>query len=160
MKFTATLARLVFAALISVTLLAALTTPTSATNKKILAISPKIVSAKTIYFENQTGNSAVGDKALAELRKWGRFQIVNNAESADLAIILSAVRYSSGMILFGKPLDHDTDSAPPEFAYLTILDPSTHDLLYSDSTRWGGLITGVNSAGVHLVKKLKQQIPK
>jgi hypothetical protein len=154
-NFRATLLTLTVFALLST-----IATSAPAQNKKLLETSPKIASAKTLYFENQTGNAAVGNKALAELQKWGRFKIVDDPNSADIAILLTALRYSSGMIVFGKQLGTDADTAPPEFAYLTVVDPSTKESLYTDSCRWGGLLTGVNGAGARLVKKFKQQLSK
>jgi hypothetical protein len=144
-------------ALIAVALVAAI--PASAQNKKFALIPEKLLSAKTLYFENQTGNSAVGDRALAELQKWARFQLVDDPKSADIAIVLSATRYSSDMNIFGKQIGTDANSTPPEFAYLTVLDPVTKANLWTDSCNWGGVLTGRNSAGARLVKKLKQQLP-
>jgi hypothetical protein len=43
--------------------------------QKQMAKSPRILSAKTVFFSNQTGSDAVGDKALAELKKWGNFKL-------------------------------------------------------------------------------------
>jgi hypothetical protein len=42
--------------------------------QKQLAQSPRILSAKSVYFNNKTGWDAVGKNALAQLRKWGKFQ--------------------------------------------------------------------------------------
>lgn len=138
--------------------LAATSAAAAPQNKKLLQISPKITAAKTLYFENQTGNSAVGNKALTELQKWARFTLVDDPRSADIAIILSAVRYSSDMTLFGKQIGGDTAATPPEFAYITVVDPATKESLWNDSCHWGGVLTGVNSAGARLIKRFKQQI--
>ena len=160
MRITPNLSRPTLLILALFVALATIAIPASAQNKKLPQISPKILSAKTAYFENQTGNSAVGNKALSELQKWGRFKLTIDPKSADVVILLSAVRYSSGMIFLGKKLDTDPNSAPPEFAYLTLADPSTEESLYTDSCRWGGVLTGVNSAGARLIKNLKKQIQK
>jgi hypothetical protein len=140
--------------------LSAIPSITSAQKKNLLEISPKITAAKSIYFTDQTGNAAVASKALAELQKWGRFKIANDPKSADLYIVLSAIRYSSDMTLFGHPMSSDDKAPPPEYAYLAVVDPATQESLWSDSTRWGGVLTGINSAGARLVKHLKDQISK
>jgi len=57
--------------------------PISAHAQKQMAKSPKILSAKTVYFDNQTGVDAVGNAAVAQLKKWGRFQIVQDKKAAD-----------------------------------------------------------------------------
>ena len=49
-----------------------------------------VVSAKTIYIDNQSGFANMGDRAYDELGKWGRFQIVDSADKADLVLLLSA----------------------------------------------------------------------
>lgn len=51
--------------------------------QKQLAQSPRILSAKSVYFHNKTGSDAVGKNALAQLRKWGKFQLVADPKQAD-----------------------------------------------------------------------------
>jgi hypothetical protein len=79
--------------------LSTLIRPSSIAAQKELARSPRILSAKTAYFDNRTGSDAVGNSALAQLKKWGRFQIVVNRKNADLIIVLSANPYNGGTIL-------------------------------------------------------------
>jgi hypothetical protein len=57
-------------------MLANLAAPTSSQAQKQLAGSPKILSSKTVYLDNQTGVEAVGTAAVIQLRKWGRFQVM------------------------------------------------------------------------------------
>src|SRR5215469_4805615 len=59
----------------------------------------KILDAKAVYFDNQTGSDPVGHAALGELRKWGRFQIVSNRRQADLIFLLSTDPYKDGNVL-------------------------------------------------------------
>src|ERR1700687_2071403 len=65
-----------------------------------LAQSPRILSANTVYFDNQTGSDAVGKNALAQLKKWGKFQLVSDRKQADLIFLLSADPYKGGNIIF------------------------------------------------------------
>jgi hypothetical protein len=133
------------------------------------------LSAKTVYFDNQTGVEAVGTAALAQLRKWGRFQIVPDKQTADLILLLSADPYNGGYIIFASgqtgTIDADGHIAqdrvpnynrltPVRDAYLTVIDPRSGQNLWSDSHAWGGLLTGANSAGARLVHKLQKQIGK
>ena len=161
--------------LIVVFVFAFLFTPLSVHSQKQMAKSPKILSAKTVYFDNQTGVDAVGAASLAQLKKWGRFQIVQDKKSADLVLLLSADPYHGGYIIFASGQTGSVDSrgnvqedrvpdynkqAPVRDAYLTVIDPKTGHNLWSDSHVWGGLLTGANSVGERLVKKLEKQIGK
>ena len=118
---------------------------------------------------------AVGTTAGAQLGKWGRFQIVHDKQTTDLIFLLSADPYNGGHIIFasGQTGTMDSDGhieqdrvpnynrlAPVRDAYLTVIDPRTGQNLWSDSQVWGGLLTGSNSAGARLVRKLQKQIGK
>jgi len=70
--------------------------------QKQLAKSPSILSAKTVYFDNRTGDDSVGTAAVAQLKKWGRFQVVHNKQAADLILLLSADPYHGGHIIFAS----------------------------------------------------------
>ena len=149
--------------------------PISAPAQKQMAKSPKILSAKTVYFDNQAGVDAVGNAAVAQLKKWGRFQIVQDKKTADLIFLLTADPYKGGYIIFasgqtgsmdtGGPPQEDpfpdyNRQAPVRDVYLSVIEPSTGQNLWSDSHIWGGLLTGANSAGERLVQKLQKQIGK
>ena len=66
--------------------------------EKQLARSPRILSAKSVYFYNKTASDAVGKNALAQLRRWGKFQLVADPKQADLILILSADPSNGGNI--------------------------------------------------------------
>ncbi len=131
-----------------------------------------IASAKSIYFEDKSGVDAVGKKTLAELSNWGRFQIVQDRKMADLVIVLSTDPQQGGnLILSGgqtgtidsrgnieeDPVPNYNKLAPTRYAFLTVVDARTGDNLWSDSQRWGGLLTGFDSVGEHLVKEFEKQ---
>jgi hypothetical protein len=59
------------------------------------------LSAKTGYFDNRTGVDAVA-AAMAQINKWGRFQIVHDKHKADLILLLSADPYHGGYIIFAS----------------------------------------------------------
>ena len=156
-------------------LFACLTFPLSVDSQKQMAKSPKILSAKTVYFDNQTGADAVGAAALAQLKKWGRFQIIQDRKSADLVLLLSADPYNGGYVIYSGGQTGTIDSnghvqedrvpnynrqAPVRDAYLTVIDPKTGHNLWSASHVWGGLLTGKNSAGERLLKELEKQVEK
>jgi len=161
--------------LLSVFSLITLIVPVAAQAQRQLAQSPRILSAKSVYFEDRTGVDAVSNEALGQLKKWGRFRIVQDRKQADLIFLLSADPYKGGYIIMsgGQTAtvdDHGKISedripnynkqAPVRSAFLTVIDPKTGENLWSDSRRWGGLLTGFNSVGARLVKELEKQIKK
>jgi hypothetical protein len=132
-----------------------------------LSPSPKISSAKTICFKNQTGSDAVGMNALAALKKWGRFRIVQDQKQADLILLLSLEPYQGPDPASRETGDLDSGDVshipnwnkqkPTRYAYLTVIDPKTGASLWSAEHIWGGLLTGFNSVGERLVKELEKQ---
>jgi hypothetical protein len=120
-------------------------------------LSPRILTAKSAYFDDQLGVAVVGDKAVAQLKKWGRFQIVQDRKQADLILVLSADPYKGGQIIVSggqtgtmdkdgnvdvDPVPNYNKLAPVRDAYLTVVDPKSGENLWSDSHQWGGLLTG------------------
>ena len=144
----------------------------SAPAQKEIANPQGIVAAKTIYFDDKSGVDPVGKKALAELSKWGRFQTVQDREKADLVIALSTDPQRGGNLIFAggqtgtigseghiemDPVPNYQKLGPVRYAFLTVIDARTGKNLWSASQRWGGLLTGFDSVGEHLVKELEKQ---
>ncbi len=140
---------------------------------KKLPLSPKILAAKTAFIDNQSGYAKIGDRAYDELRKWGRFQIVQDRKKADLVILLSAGEYIGGYVTSGGTQTGTVDesgnvqlSNSPTYTtpvrkghtFLTVIDPATGESLWSDSKAWGNLYTGFHSATKGLVKELRKRI--
>lgn len=125
----------------------------------------RLLTAKSIYFENQTGFAAVGDDALRELKKWGRFQVVRSRDQAELVLVLSSEDGSANIAnpadkrRFGPDLSFHFRYRPAE-AYLTVDDVITGERLWAGAHVWGGLLTGFNSAGRRLVSRLRKQIER
>lgn len=148
---------------------------TSIVAQKQLAQSPQILTAKTVYFDNQTGSDVVGNNTLAQLKKWGKYRVVQERNQADLIFLLSADRYRGGNIILsgGQTGRVESDGhinqdqvpnynkqSPTRYAYLTVIDPKTGVNLWSAEHLWGGLLTGFNSVGERLVKELEKQTKK
>ena len=140
--------------------------------QKQLAQSARILNAKTVCFLNQTGSASVGDHALAQLKKWKKFQLVSDPNHADLVFLLSADPYKGGNILLASgqtasvdnkghvsedPVPNYNKVSPTRYACLTVLDPKTGENLWSDQHLWGGLLTGFDSVGARLIAKLEKQ---
>jgi hypothetical protein len=157
---------------LAIAALSILTAVPPALAQKQVAQSPRILSSKTVYFENKTGSDAVGQNAVAQLKKWGKFQLVTDREKADLIFLLSADPYRGGKLIMSggqtgsiddsgqiseDPVPNYSKQSPTRYAYLTVIDPKTGANLWSDKHPWGGLLTGFNSAGARLVKELEKQ---
>jgi hypothetical protein len=161
-----------FAYLLLAGLVASSAVSISASAQNQAVQSPKIQSAKTIYFDDRTGADAAANAALAQLKKWGHFQIVQDRQQAELIFLLSTSAYRGGYIVppsgsadsgVHVRLDPVVDSgwhAPVRACILTLIDPRTGESLWSDSHVWGGLLTGKNSACERVVKELQSQMKK
>ena len=144
----------------------------SAQTQKEISNPQAIASAKTIYFEDKSGVDAVGKKASAELSKWGRFQIVQDPKKADLIILLSTDPGQGGNLIVSGGQTATIDSQghveedrvpsfhkldPARHAFLTVTDARSGASLWSSSQRWGGLLTGFDNVGEHLVREFERQ---
>ncbi|HKM67893.1 MAG TPA: energy transducer TonB [Candidatus Acidoferrum sp.] len=160
------------AQLVTACLFAGLVNPGSAHGQIEIANPAVIARAKTIYFEDKSGVDAVGQRVLTELAKWGRFQVVKDRKRADLILVLETDPDQGGdLILAGgqtatidpgghvaeDPIPNYNKQAPVHYAFLSVVDAQSGRVLWSDSHRWGGLLTGFNSVGERLVKEFEQR---
>jgi hypothetical protein len=84
--------------------------------EKVYAPLPKkILEAKTVALDNQTGNPGLGDKVYEALIKWDRFRVIDRSENPDLVIVLFKER-----------------NATVEYwvTYLSVADPLTGEPLW------------------------------
>ncbi len=161
--------------LLAVIVASTLALPGPTQDKKQHRLPPKILSAKSVYFDDQSDAHVAGDKALSQLKKWGRFKIVKDPKQADLIFLLSADPYKGGYVVYsggetgtikkGGNIEEDpvptfNKQAPVRYAYLTVIDPKTGESLWDGSHVWGGLLTGFNSVGERLVNELRKQVEK
>jgi hypothetical protein len=145
------------------------------TAQKKSARAQRILLANTVYFDNQTGSDAVGKSALAKLKKWRKYQIVPDRTHADLIFYLSADPIKGGNIILSggqtghidshrgveeDPIPDYNKQSPTRYAYLTVIDATTGDSLWSGKHPWGGLLTGFNSVGNRLIGDLEKQTRK
>ena len=106
-----------------------------------------ILRAKTVCIYNQTGFAKVADDAYDELKKWGRFTVVEVEAGADLAFAFSK------------------DPRDPAYLMLVVIDPAKNngEAIWSDSKeeghswREGALITH-GSAARKLIKDLRDRV--
>jgi len=112
---------------------------TGSPDDKHLPLAPQVMTARTAYIDNRSGRSAVADETYHEIRKWGRFQVVQDRTQADIILLLTTT------------LDSDGDA----WRHLTVIDPSTGDILWSDSK---AAIYHLGRATQFLVGELKKRI--
>jgi hypothetical protein len=128
------------------------------------ALATKLFTAKSVYFDNQTGFTAVGDDAVRELQKWGRFQVVRRRDDAELILVLTSEVFTDDPDRppFDGDFEPDLLRLPhkPANAYLTVLDAVSGKKLWASSHAWGGLLTGFNSAGRRLVSRFRKQLER
>ncbi|PSH02856.1 MAG: hypothetical protein CXZ00_15295 [Acidobacteria bacterium] len=98
----------------------------------------KILTAKTVYIDNLTGNARVGDHAYESLLKSKCFVIVQDKDKADLIVRLSFSGRTRAVV---RPEDDGSVSAEEhEQAYgrtiLTIIDVPTQATLWTNSHHW------------------------
>lgn len=93
---------------------------------KHLPLPARLMSAKTVYIDNQSGNASIGDRAFQELTEWSRFHVVENRQQADIVFLLSAHRETVG---------GDQNGGPDVrfFSGLAVLDAKTGERLRTDS---------------------------
>jgi hypothetical protein len=135
-----------------------------------MPLPAQLVQAKTIYIDNRSGLADIGDRCYDELRKWGRFQVVDSPQKADIVLLFSASRYISGYssgayqttngsIDSGGNISTQTYGNGSSHAivrgttYVTVVDPKDGSSLWSDARAWG-----FKSATRGLVKELRDRI--
>ncbi len=115
---------------------------------KHLPLAPQLISAKTVYIDNRSGQAAIGDRAYQEIASWGRFQVVQDRSQADLIFLLTARAETRGYTTTGGTQtgtvdEHgniSTTSSPrhtnPDvwrYSGLTVLDAKTGEHLWTES---------------------------
>jgi hypothetical protein len=112
-------------------------------NDKRSTLPSKVLSARTIYVDNQTNDAELQNDALVGLTKWGRFEIVDSAQKADVVLRL----FGSSMVKFvpggqasatydPKPVSEKfaagEELAPPGCTRITLIEPKSGTALWSD----------------------------
>lgn len=116
-----------------------------------------VTSAHTVFLDNETGFVELQYTAALELNKWGRFEIVDSREKADLVLVLSSGTHvraipdgqfprTTGLNAFSE------ESIPQGHTKISLVDPKTGSTLWSDlhKTEGGKVKNG------HLLDGLRQ----
>jgi hypothetical protein len=115
-------------------------------SKEHAPLNPKVIAAKTVYVENH-GSARLKDKAYDELKKWGRWEIVEDRTKAEVVIVLSSEEGESST---GRTQTYDPNmktgtmttggwkygtqtSNTSGSAHMELLDPKTGESFYADT---------------------------
>src|SRR5215813_11550257 len=98
------------------------------------ALPETVVRARAIYLQNDTGFAELEYTAILELNKWGRFDLAERAEKADLILRLDSstrVRVVPDGQIPGAHFADDS-SVPAGYTRIALLDPKSDQMLWSD----------------------------
>jgi hypothetical protein len=122
-----------------------------------------VLAARKIYVDNRTGDAAMLNHAYLELTKWGRFQLVDSPQKADVVLRLfgrdAAFLPAGEKTYVYKPgasvarLQGADESVPEGFTRLTLVDPKSGVALWTEQRKTRG-----PEAKQHLVDGLREAI--
>jgi hypothetical protein len=132
-------------------------------NDKRGAVPSKVLSAKTIYVDNQTNDAELQHDAYMGLNKWGRYEIVDSPQKADIVLRLSGssvVKFVPGgdpaATYNPKPVSEKSgegqELAPPGCTRLMLIEPKSGTALWlevrktSNPQEKGRLLDGLHQA--------------
>lgn len=131
-------------------------------NEKRPLLPSKVLSAATVFVDNQTTSAELLNTAYTELSKWGRLQVVDAAQKADIVLRLSNgnfVKFVPGgenaSAADAKAAKQNFASAdetvPPGSTRLSMIDPKTGNSLWSDIRK-----TDNPKAATHMLDGLRE----
>jgi len=142
--------------------------------KQKLPLPQQVMTAKTVYIDNRSGYAAPGDNAYDEIRKWGRWQVVDSPTKANVVLLISAKEYSggytssthqtttgsvssSGDVNVQTSGTTTTSAVMSEMTFITLLDPKSGEPLWTNARGEGRSVW--SKSPIHgLVKELRHRI--
>lgn len=127
----------------------------------------KVLEGKTIFIQNDSGWADAADKAYTTLKAWGRYQVVDSKEKADLILVLQVIEeeengrgsswvstynYKTGAWTNGSVSSPSTDIL--RFTQIKVIDPTTNETAWTDRQVW----RRKRSATQVLIESLRQRI--
>lgn len=130
-------------------------------NEKRASLPSKVLSAGTVFVDNQTTSAELLNTAYMELSKWGRLQVVDTAQKADIVLRLSNGNYvkfvpggESAPVADPKIAKQSfvgaDEAVPPGSTRISVIDPKTGNSLWSDIRK-----TDSPKAATHLFDGLR-----
>jgi hypothetical protein len=119
----------------------------------------KLFEAKTVYIDNRSGQSDILDKGYTALKEWNRYEIIQDKAKADIVFVFTVSTETRGSYTTGNVNDNGTVQAtttPTRVGYttMTVVDPTSGQILFSDTRRWHLF----GSATKDAVKELRQRM--
>ena len=141
--------------------------PSFAKKSEYAPLPAKILAAKTVYIENDSGYAYIADTVYTQLKKWGRYQVVDSKESVDLVFQLSVTHSqneessSSPISLYNSKTQSWTYGTVPggsetvteSYTHLRIIDPKTQGLIWEDNRAWSR-----KGAATELMQALRSRV--
>jgi hypothetical protein len=134
----------------------------NARDKHAAPVPSRILSARTIYVDNETPDADLQLNAVMGLSKWGRYDIVDAPQKADIVLRIvgsASVHYvpanEASRTYNPKPASYtegDEQLAPPGCTRLEVVEPRGNGLLWSETRKTGNvqerarLIEGLHDA--------------
>jgi len=116
-----------------------------------------VVNAHTVFLQNDTGFAELGYTAILELNKWGRFDLADTPDNADLILRLDNGTWVRAIPDGQKPSEGhfaDDTAVPGGYTRVALLDPKSDQMLWSDLHKTDG--AKVKSG--HLLDGLREAI--
>jgi hypothetical protein len=147
----------VFAAVTLFVLFSTITIQANDKRDKRASLPASVVSAKRVYVDNQTTSAELLNTAYTELSKWGRLQIVDTPQKADIVLRLSNGNYVK-FVPSGEnpPTDNQNvasadEAVPPGSTRISVIDPKTGNSLWWDIRK-----TDNPKAATHMLDGLRE----
>lgn len=115
-----------------------------------------VVSAHTVYIQNETGFTELEYTTVLELNKWGHFELAESREKADLILRLdSGTRVR--LVPEGEPIAvasrvPEESPVPPGYTRIALLQPKTGQMLWSGKHK----TEGAKVKNGHLLDELRE----
>ena len=128
------------------------------------AVSARILAAHTIYVDNATPDVGLQLDAVMGLNKWGRFDVVDSVQKADLVLRLVGSSVVATLPEGQSPATYDPrgakaslrdgeDLAPAGCTRIEVIEPKTGSLLWSEVRKTGNV-----QERSHLVEGLHEAV--
>jgi hypothetical protein len=119
-------------------------------NERRAGVPSKILSARTIFIDNQTPDAELQLIAVMGLSKWGRYDIVDSPQKADIVLRLigsSFVKYVPAEQVPAKydpkPVTNNTadgeELAPAGYTRIQVVEPKSGVLLWEEIRKTGNI---------------------
>jgi hypothetical protein len=119
-------------------------------NDKRAGVPSKILSARTIFIDNQTPDAELQLIAVMGLNKWARFDIVDSPQKADIVLRLIGSTFVKYVPVEQVPAKYDPkpvtnttadgeELAPAGYTRIQVVEPRSGTLLWEEIRKTGNI---------------------